>query len=471
MSVPPIPEELWNQIPPAAQAAVLAVIATLESRITTLETRISELEARLNQNSSNSSRPPSSDPPYTKPTPPQAASSKRKGGQPGHPKRTPPTLPPDGVVELRADTCRHCGTPLAGDDPNPLVHQVIEIPPLRPVVTHYRRHRITCARCHRVNYAPLPAGVRGGYGVRVQATCALLCGAYRIGKRGAARLCGELFGVPISSASVCKLQHSTAQALQPIAQQIQAHVVGKPANVDETSWRQSAKRTWLWAAVSRWVSAFMIGPSRRRENIAALIPGELGVVTADRFGAYDHLKGATRQVCWAHLRRDFRAMIDRKDAGSGVGEELLACSDRMFGNWKRVRDGTLSREDFARDHLPILRSEVAELLWRGWACEGTQTRRVCGGIQRVESSLWAFASAEGVEPTNNAAERALRQGVCWRKTSYGTDSACGSRFAERILSVVESCRQQGRDLLAFLTCAIQAARTATPPPSLIPAGT
>jgi transposase len=151
MSVPPIPEELWNQIPPAAQAAVLAVIATLESRITTLETRISELEARLNQNSSNSSRPPSSDPPYTKPTPPQAASSKRKGGQPGHPKRTPPTLPPDGVVELRADTCRHCGTPLAGDDPNPLVHQVIEIPPLRPVVTHYRRHRITCARCHRVN--------------------------------------------------------------------------------------------------------------------------------------------------------------------------------------------------------------------------------------------------------------------------------------------------------------------------------
>jgi transposase len=210
-------------------------------------------------------------------------------------------------VELRADTCSRCHAALSGDDPEPLLHQVIEIPPVRPVVTHYRRQR---------------------------------------------------------------------------------------------------------EQVSRLVSVFRIGPSRRRENTAALIPGELGVVTADRFGAYDHLKGNARQVCWAHLRRDFQAMIDREDAGSVVGEALLACSDRLFANWKRVRDGTLSREDFAHEHLPSLRSEVSELLWRGWGCGCSKTRRVCGEIQRVEESLWTFASFEGVEPTNNAAERALRQGVC-----------------------------------------------------------
>jgi transposase len=314
----------------------------------------------------------------------------------------------------------------------------------------------------------LPTGVRGGYGVRVQAICALLSGAYRIGKRGVARLCGELFGVPISSAGVCKLQHATASALEPVAQEIQAHVVGKPANVDETGWRQNAARAWLWVAVSRRVSAFVIGPSRRRENLSALIPGELGVVTADRFGAYDHLKGAARQVCWAHLRRDFQAMIDRQDDGRVVGEGLLACSDRLFVHWQRVRDGTLSREGFARVQLPSLQREVTELLWRGWRCEGTKTRRVCGEIQRLEESLWTFASVSGVEPTNNAAERALRQGVRWRKTSYGTDSQRGSRFVERMLSVIESCRQQGRSLLNFLVLAIQAARTANTPPSLIP---
>jgi transposase len=348
------------------------------------------------------------------------------------------------------------------------VQQVIEIPSVRPFVTHYRRHRLTCSHCQRVTRASLPTGVRGGYGVRVQAICALLSGAYRIGKRGVARLCGELFGVPISSAGVCKLQHATASALEPVAQEIQAHVVGKPANVDETGWRQNAARAWLWVAVSRRVSALVIGPSRRRENLSALIPGELGVVTADRFGAYDHLKGAARQVCWAHLRRDFQAMIDRQDDGRVVGEGLLACSDRLFVHWQRVRDGTLSREDFARVQLPSLQREVTELLWRGWRCEGTKTRRVCGEIQRLEESLWTFASVSGVEPTNNAAERALRQGVCWRKTSYGTDSQRGSRFVERMLSVIESCRQQGRSLLNFLVLAIQAARTANTPPSLIP---
>lgn len=464
----PIPQELWNQILPAAQAAVLAVLAVHQARIDALETRVRELEARLNQNSSNSSQPPSSDPPHLKPAPPATPTGKRKGGQPGHPRHTRATLPPDEVIELRADTCPHCQTPLLGNDPHPLTHQVIEIPPVVPHVTEYRRHRLTCPRCRRVTCTPLPAGVRCGYGVRLQAVCALLSGAYRIGKRGVARLCVDLFGVPISPAAVCKLQHRTTEALDPVVVELRGQLSGQAANVDETGWFQHGKRRWLWAAVTGLASVFVVSAFRSRKALSELLGGVPGVLTTDRYPVYDHLSGRTRQVCWAHLRRDFQAMIDRADEGSVIGEELLACADRLLVNWKRVRDGTRILSEFNRLHLLAVQRQVEELLWRGRACATEKTRHVCMELDRVYESLWTFATTSGVEPTNNAVERALRGGVCWRKTSYGTDSDQGSRFVGRILSVVESCRQHGRNLLAFLTQTIQALRNHPPPPTLFP---
>lgn len=463
-TAPPIPEELWNQLPPAAQAAVWALVATFEARI-------AALEAQINQNSSNSSRPPSSDPPHVKPAPPRPATGRRKGGQPGHPKHTRPSLPPDQVVELRADVCRHCQAPIRGDDPHPLAHQVIEIPPVRPRVTEYRRHRLTCPRCRRAARAPLPAAVRCGYGVRAQAVCALLSGAYRVGKRGAARLLGDLFGVPISPAAVCKLQHRTTDALEPVAAELQAQLPGRAANVDETGWFQHGKRRWLWAAVTGAASVFVVGPTRSRKGLSALVGGEPGVLTTDRYPVYDHLSGRARQVCWAHLRRDFQAMIDRDDEGGAIGEGLLGCADRLLVNWKRVRDGTLFRGEFNRQHLVAVQRQMEELLWRSRTCAAEKTRRVCRELDRVYDSLWTFATTADVEPTNNAVERALRGGVCWRKTSYGTDSDQGSRFVGRILSTVETCRRHGRNLLAFLTDTIQAARDGTPSPMLIPSAT
>lgn len=460
-TAPPIPEELWNQLPPAAQAAVLAVIATLEARI-------AELEARLNQNSSNSSKPPSSDPPHAKPAPPRPTGQRPKGGQPGHPKNNRPTLPPDQVVELRADACARCHVALAGDDPCPLVHQVIEIPPIRPHVTEYRRHRRTCPRCRRVTCAPLPAHVRGGYGVRVQAACALLSGAYRIGKRGVARLCADLFGVPISPAAVCDLQHRTTDALEPAHAELRAQLPGRAANVDETGWHQHGKRHWLWAAVTGAASVFVVNPSRGRKALAELVGTTPGVLTTDRYPVYDHLGGAARQVCWAHLRRDFQGLIDRGGAGRVIGEGLLGCADRLLSNWKRVRDGTRFRGEFNREHLWVVQRQVEQLLDRGRVCACPAARRLCRELDRVYASLWTFATTAGVEPTNNAVERALRGAVCWRKTSYGTDSDHGSRFVGHILSVVETCRQHGRNLLAFLTHTLQAHRNNTAPPTLIP---
>jgi transposase len=455
-----LPPEVIDALPPAVQAYIRY-----------LERRLADLEARLGQNSTNSSKPPSSDPPHAKPAPPKVASGKRKGGQPGHPKRTRPDLPPDTVIELRADACNRCSHPLSGYDPQPLRHQVVELPPIRPVVTEYRQHRLACPGCGRINGPGLPVEGRSGYGPRVQAACAVLSGAYRIGKRGVARLCQDLFGVPISPAAVCGLQRKAAAALEPIVREAHAHVAGNPANVDETGWPQGRKRGWLWVAVTARVSVFLVRLSRARKVLGELIQGQPGILTTDRYSGYDHLTAGRRQVCWAHLRRDFQAMIDRRNDGSPIGQQLLALTDTLLGQWKRVRDGAITRGGFRTHHLIGIRAAIHVRLRTGRECRCAKTAGVCRELLRLGSALYTFATAEGVEPTNNAAERALRHAVCWRKTSSGTDSAHGSRFVERVLTVVASCQQQGRNVLTFLTDAIQAARDGKHVPSLIPPAT
>jgi transposase len=304
MTPPSVPPEVFDGLPTAAQPYIRY-----------LEARLADLEARLNQDSSNSSRPPSSDLPHAKPAPPKAPSGRRKGGQPGHPRRTRANLPPDTVVELRPEACSRCRHPLAGIDSEPFRHQVVEIPPVCPHVTEYRRQRLRCPRCGYVTCPALPAEAQGGYGPRVQAVCAVLAGAYRVGKRGIARLCGDLSGVPISPAAVCDLQQKTAAALEPVVQEAHAHVAGRPANVDETGWQEGRRRGWLWVVVTAGVIVFLVRLSRARTVLAELIGGEPRVLTTDCNPAYDHLPHARRQVCWAHLVRDFQAMVDRRNEG------------------------------------------------------------------------------------------------------------------------------------------------------------
>lgn len=460
---PSIPAGLWDAIPPNLRPAIAAVAVGLEARI-------ADLEARLLQTSANSSRPPSSDPPHAKPAPPRPPSGKRKGGQPGHPKAERPLLPPDAVVPLKPVRCgRCCHHPLTGDDPAPLVHQVHEVPAVRPHVTEYRRHRLTCRHCAATTCATLPPEARGGFGPRAQAICALLAGAGRLGKRAIGRTMGDLFGLPVSPAAVCDLQRKTAAALEPIHAEAVADTRTKPANVDETGWTQGRSPAWLWAAVTATVTAFAIRPHRNRAAFDDLVGPSPPVLTTDRYGVYAHLPGDRRRVCWAHLRRDFQAMIDRTNAGSEVGADLLLHADIPFEHWQRVRDGTLTRAGFRSRYASWLRVEVRAVLDRGAASPCPKTSGTCREIRAVGASLWTFASAAGVEPTNNAAERAIRHAVCWRKTSYGTDGEAGSRFVERALTVVASCRQQGRNVLAFMLEAIHAARTGANPPSILPA--
>ena len=465
MTLVPQPPDLPDNLPPQ----VVAYIRVLEATIAELVVKVAELEARLNQNSTNSSKPPSSDAPHVKPAPPKPPSGKRRGGQPGHPKAERTLLPPDEIRPLKPDTCRDCAHPLTGDDPHPFVHQVHEIPVIKPHVIEYRCHRLRCPHCGTATVAPVPPEATTGYGPRAQAVAAMLTGSCRLGKRGVSRLFDDLFGLPLSPAMVCKLQHQTAAALRPVAEEALIYTRGQPANVDETGWKEGRTQAWLWAAVTTLVVAFLIRKTRGRSAFDDLRGGSAQVHTTDRYPVYTHLPKHKRQVCWAHLRRDFQAMIDRDGAGKAIGVALLGCADRLFEHWYRVRDGTLSRATFRSVYVRELRRQVRTHLERGVACGGVKTAGTCRELLAVEASLWTFARVGGVEPTNNAAEREVRHAVCWRKTSFGTASEKGSRFVERILTVVASCRRQGRNVLEFLTHAVTAHRTGEKAPTLLPA--
>ncbi len=333
---PPLPPELWAQIPPHVQAALWLVLDGHARRIAALEAEVTELKARLGQNSQNSSWPPSTDGPHLKRTPPREPSGRKRGGQPGHVVHQRALLPwehVDEVIVRKPPHCRRCGGALQGAEAQPLRHQVIEVPPPVPHVTEYQLHRLACARCGITTCATLPPGVPAhGYGPRLASLVGLCTGAYRMSKRRVASFCAEVLGVSLALGEVCAVEQTLAAALEPAVQEARAYVQRQDANVDETSWRQQQQRAWLWVVVTQWVSVFCIRPSRGAKVLGELLGAEYGgVLTSDRAKAYNGQPLRWRQGCWAPLRRDFQAMIDRGGAGEAVGRQLLEEADVLFG--------------------------------------------------------------------------------------------------------------------------------------------
>lgn len=472
----PIPDELWAKVPPDAQAAIVAVFLAMQQRVDELETRVRDLEARLQLNSTNSSKPPSSDPIGMKRKPPAPPSGKARGGQPGHRKARRLLVPPEKVretVDCKPIVCRRCGQRLVGDDPEPLIHQVAELPRIEPVVDEYRLHRLTCPACRATTCGALPAGVPTGcFGPYLQAVLAMFAGAYRLSKRQIRQVAADLFTLSISTGMISKLERRSAAALEAPYNELAIAVHhAKVTNLDETSWRERLRKAWLWAVVTPLFTVFTIAKNRSGDVAQALLGSEDGqVVGSDRFSAYDWIMARWRQICWAHLRRDFQAMIDRGGDGEKAGRRLLSLSDRLFRHWHRVRDGTLEWGPF-QERMSRLRREVKPALEDGSRCSCAKTAATCFEILKVEEGLWAFARVPGVEPTNNAVERALRHAVIWRRISGGTDSVEGSRFVERMLTVVATCRQQGRNVLDYLTTCFEADGRGQALPSLLPVTT
>jgi transposase len=470
---PALPEPLWRAASPELQAGIIALVQSYEDRLSILENRLGDLEARLKLNSTNSSKPPSSDPIGMKRRPPAPSGKKKRGGQPGHRKARRVLVPPEKVRDTfvcKPIACRRCGHALAGDDPQPLIHQVAELPKIEPFVDEYRLHRLACPACRAMTCGELPVGVpRGCFGPYLQAVLTLFAGAYRLSKRQIRQAAADLFTLSVSTGMISKLERQSAAALgAPYNELAVAVHHAKATNIDETSWRERLKRVWLWATVAPLFTVFAIAKSRSGDVARALLGSEDDqVVGSDRFSAYEWIMARRRQVCWAHLRRDFQAMIDRGGGGVTIGDRLLSSSNELFHHWHRVRDGTLQWGPFQRE-MVRLRREVKDALSEGSRCPCAKTAATCFEILKVEEGLWTFARVKGVEPTNNAVERALRHAVIWRRISGGTDSVDGSRFVERMLTVVATCRQQGRNVLDYLTACFEADCRGQSLPSLLP---
>ncbi len=439
-------------------------------RIGDLEGQIQELQAALRRNSTNSSRPPSSDPPSVE-RPAKEPTGKKPGGQPGHEPHQRRLVPPEKVdhtVVLKPERCGRCQRPLRGEDPAPRRHQVVEVPALKPTVTDYWLHELACD-CGHPTRAPLPPGLSPSpFGPRLSALIAVCTGQYRLSKRAVEGLLGDFFGLKISLGGICAVEQFVSQAIAEPVAEARAFVRAAPvAHADETSWRERRQKAWLWVAATAKVAVFSIARRRGTAVAKRLLGAFRGILVSDRWCAYEWVSSARRQLCWAHLVRTLQGFVDQRGAGSHLAQVLLDEIDRMFTWWHRIRDGTLSRTTFRKYMVAVQRS-VRDLLGAGTVSRARKFRGLCRDLLRLEPALWTFVRVPGVEPTNNHGERVIRHAVLWRRGSFGTHSRAGSRFVERIMSVVLTLRLQERNVLDYLTASCQAHLRDRPAPSLVP---
>lgn len=474
--VPPPPPGVdsldWAETPQGVRILVLA----LQQQVVTLTERVRALEERTHKTSRNSSQPPSSDPPSVAVHRKGKRSVRQQGGQRGHRGKGRELVPPehvDQIVDATPTACGHCGHLLLGLDPAPARHQVTEVPPVRPVVTEYRRHTLSCPDCGTATTADWPAAMPAGrFGPRVAATVAYLTGRCGVSQRDAQELLATLYQVDVGLGSIAALEAQVSEALAAPVAAAQTFVQEQPVvNADETSWSEQTRRCWLWTAVTAVVTVFLLRPSRSSACAQELLGLDFaGIVGSDRYSGYSWLATRQRQVCWAHLLRDFTAVAERGGASKALGTVCLDLGDRLFARWYQLRDGTLDRATFTLLLAP-LQAELRAVLETGVAISHAKTRHLCEHLLAIEPALWTFVTVSGVEPTNNSAERALRRAVLWRRRSFGTQSVAGSRFVARILTAVSTLRQQQRGVLDYLTAATAAATAGLPVPSLLPDST
>ncbi|MGH7895280.1 MAG: IS66 family transposase [Candidatus Binatia bacterium] len=442
-----------------------------------LREELRDLRARLHLDSRNSSKPPSSDPPGVPPSS-RPPSGRKAGGQPGHEGKTRERFAPEEVdrrVEVPVTRCHFCDAalPRAGRETLlPARHQVVDLPVASAVVTEYVLERAVCAGCGVVTGAPLPEGVPASVvGPRLHAALVLLVGRYRLSRREAQALAVDLFGpkARIALGTLGALEARAVEALE-LAYREAARVVrtGAVVHADETSFRRGRRKTWLWTAATERASFFRIDAFRSKEAFGRLLPDFQGVLTTDRWASYHDHPPNERQLCWAHLKRNFQELVDRKGAAAPIGHAGLRACANVFDAFEDHRAGRLEHASLARRLAPTRRALFASL-HRFRDSPDRAARALCRDLLRHFPSVFTFTRRRGVPPTNNLAERELRPAVLWRKGSFGCQSERGERFVDRMLTVVRTLRRQGRNLLDFLEASIRASLRGSRPPRLLTA--
>lgn len=456
----------------------------LREQVAALTAEMEELKQRVNKSSRNSSMPPSSDPPLTRQQRRALArerakkSLRKQGGQPGHEGKHRQLAPAeclDGRFDQLPDECSGCGRAFTGEERQagePVIHQKWELPPIAPLIFEYRLHRLRCPGCGKKTLAGLPAGVSASaFGPRLEAHIATLAGVFRLSRRQVAQVVEEMLGCPISvgavDAAIMRMSQVLADPWRALADAIrEAEVV----HCDETSWWLSGAQQWLWLGAAALVACYRIDPHRSQAAAKELLGDDFGgLVVSDRYAGYHFLDVLQQQLCWCHAIRQFIEVSERQGTPGKLGSKLVKAGREVIAVHHRyLKEGhTLT---WLKRELSPLRDRIQSLLEQGERGRHQKTKRFCAGLLDEYEALWTFCEVPGVDATNNTAERALRHAVIMRRIQGGTQSENGNHWIERILSINETCRLQGRAVLDYLTTAATAAHHGQPAPSLIPRG-
>lgn len=447
-------------------------------RCRVLEARLLELEAKLRDLEDRLRPPPLKRPAGTQPpAPAKTPTGKTRGAQPGHEPHLKQWLPRERVTAVVAHVPHHCAKcdaalpPVAGpDDPPPTIHQVAELPNTLAEITEHQGHSRRCG-CGHITHTPVPTGVRAHtIGPRLTAAVVYFAGTHGMSKRGIEETVEAVFGVPIAVGTIANLEREAAAALDPAYREARRHVAAAAVkHLDETGWKEAGKKRWLWVAATATAVLFLIHPRRNLDALTLLLGRLSGILVSDRWCVYDDWAFDCRQLCWAHVKRNWDEHIERGGRAAELGRRWLTTQSEVFALWHLFRGGGCTRAELGERMTPHVEA-LGDLLHAGMRSRDAALARHCGRLLDRYPLLWLFTAVEGVEPTNNHAERVQRRAVLWRRRSFGCQSPAGCRFVERILTVVQTLRLQQRNTLEFLGQTIAAQRQGLSGPTLCPTG-
>lgn len=451
-------------------------IAELEQKLEAAYLEIAALNKKFDElNRRLPPLPPRPEERYPK-APAKKSKKRKRGAQKGHPPHLKVLAPPErvkNVFHFIPKECRHCHEPLpqeaSANDPAPTRFQVAELPEMIAEITEYQGHGRLCSCCGKVTREPIPEELcRTSVGPNYTATLAYLAGTHGVSKRGLEEICESLFDAPLSLGSISNLEAEVATALaEPYEEVLQTVRNADVKHLDETGWKESGRKRWLWAAATSSVVIFMIHRLRNSAPLVRLLGNELvGILCTDRWHAYNIYDLDKRQLCWSHIKRNFAKLAEGGKFAKEIGEAALKVQKRVFELWYSFRGGGISRKILIAK-IDVLEREMVRILSRGANGPDKKVGRFCKRLFDVQESLWTFAYVEGVEPTNNHVERVQRRAVLWRRRSFGCQSKRGCEFVERILTVVETLKLRKRSVLKYLSETIRAKRQGLKASSLV----
>jgi transposase len=462
-------------------------VAEQGKQIADRDLQIEDLKRQLaarQRNSTNSSKPPSSDGLAGNPRPrgrqKGKKSRRRVGGQPGHRGSHRARASAERVDDVRPvlpEQCRHCGYALPQQVEDvvttgePHRHQVTEIPPIQARIIEYQCHRVVCPECGKGTLAPVPAEARGQFGPQLTALIVYLTVVCRMPRRVVESLLAQVLGIEISLGSTQKCWEEGSGAVAARCEELQKNLKQEPVlNIDETGWRTNGDKRYLWVFVAAQYVVYTVAATRASEVLVQMLGAVFqGILCSDRFSAYLKYHKGKAQFCWAHLKRTLLGIAEftKANAVERFCRDALAQHAKLFRLWHKFCDGRIDRSQLLRRSIPI-QQQIFEIAGRNLDSPDKEVRNLALALYEYNERLFTFLEAAGVEPTNNTAERALRIAVQMRKIFFGNRSAKGELAIARLLTISQTCSKQGHNVLAYLSAAILSHRRRQPAPSLLP---